>query len=420
MALVVALYLATQVDGFGVPPPMGGHDRRTQLFAAPPLDESRVAVVLSLNARGVSSRAVDAALSCVPSEDVYATGTLEEARVAAEAIVERGYGTVVSAGGDGTLAAAVKMISEARAGWGDHSLDEMPRFVALPLGTGNAVARYVLGPGYRKWRGPRGVKRALKELGTASRRDLRVPVLRVDDDDLCFIAGCGFDSFILDDYQRLRRIASGVPIVRNVLASVFGYFVATGVSTLPQYALGNRKMRVRVSALDPNTTYVDPRRGDAALPIAGQVLYEGRATIVAAGATPFYGGGMRLFPFARTAGPSAVNLRIATMSPWRFIPNVLGIFAGNYRSPDFAFDFVGNDFRVDFLDDDHGRCSTVFHEDGKPVQHSGDALGQRRSFRLSVAGHVRFADLLGFPDRLTHLDHPWRDVRSSSEELSSP
>jgi len=51
-----------------------------------------------------------------------------------------------------------------------------------------------------------------------------------------------------------------------VLSSVFGYFVATATSTLPQYALGNRQMYVKVSARS-GVAYVDPRRGDAALPI---------------------------------------------------------------------------------------------------------------------------------------------------------
>mmetsp|Transcript_28496 Transcript_28496/g.87271 ORF Transcript_28496/g.87271 Transcript_28496/m.87271 type:complete len:126 (+) Transcript_28496:1-378(+) len=109
---------------------------------------------------------------------------------------------------------------------------------------------------------------------------------------------------------------------------------------------------------------------------------------------------MRLFPFARaTPTADSVHLRVATMSPWRFVPNVLGIFRGTYRSPDKAFDFIGDDFLVEFLQDDH-------HLDAKPVQHSGDALGRRPSFRVSVAGHVRFTDILGLPPTLNHLAPP--------------
>ena len=54
-------------------------------------------------------------------------------------------------------------------------------------------------------------------------------------------------------------------------------------------------------------------------------LYEGRASIVAGGSSPFYGGGMKLFPFAR-ARPDLMHMRIAAISPFRFVPNVWGIF----------------------------------------------------------------------------------------------
>ena len=39
---------------------------------------------------------------------------------------------------------------------------------------------------------------------------------------------------------------------------------------------------------------------------------------------------MRLFPFARS-DKGGCHLRIAVMSPWRFVPNVYGIFKGTYR-----------------------------------------------------------------------------------------
>ena len=99
-------------------------------------------------------------------------------------------------------------------------------------------------------------------------------------------------------------------------------------------------------------------------------------------------------PFALTAGTDDMHLRIARMSPWRFVPNVLGIFGGTYRSPNYAFDFVGDEFLVEFLDDARGN----------PVQHSGDSLGRRQSFRLSVAGRVPFVDILGLPPTLKHLE----------------
>ena len=56
-------------------------------------------------------------------------------------IVERGYGTVVTGGGDGTLAAAIEGVRAARAALGeaDDALRGLPRFAALagrPRGPG--------------------------------------------------------------------------------------------------------------------------------------------------------------------------------------------------------------------------------------------------------------------------------------------
>ena len=74
------------------------------------------------------------------------------------------------------------------------------------------------------------------------------------------------------------------------------------------------------------------------------------------------------------------------MSPWKFVPNVLGIFRGTYRHETEALDFVGDDFTV-----------TLLGGDSYPFQQSGDAMGARSSWRVRVAGDVEFVDLLGLP-----------------------
>ena len=349
-----------------------------------------VCAMLSLNARGVNGATVRAAREALGEAHVFATASLDEAEVAARVIVDRGYGVVLAGGGDGTLASTVAFL---RAAAGD--LAAVPAIAALPLGTGNAVARYVGGRGYRAWRGPRGVRRCVAALrdDAAPRRTLDVPILETGGGDLCFIAGMGYDAFILDDYEKLVRSVRGTPLARP-LGSVFGYFVATALRTLPGYVGGRRAMRVRVSS--PDAAWVDGRRGDAAVRVrhadGGDVLYEGAATIVAGGTTPFYGGGLRLFPFARSDPGGKLHLRVATMSPWRFVPNVLGVFAGHYRAPAEAFDFLGDEFTVALLD-------------GKryPFQQSGDAVGARNEFTLRVAGAVTFVDFLGPPAPLAHL-----------------
>ena len=349
--------------------------------------DSSVCALLSLNARGVTKRAVAAAEEELGAENVFATKSLTEAHVAAKKIYERRYKTVVACGGDGTLGALLRDLGQEYA-----SIDDLPAICTLPLGTGNAVSRYALGRHYRRWCGSKGVGRACAAQKNGVNATLSVPVLSTDQNELCFIAGQGFDAFLLDDYKRQAKATQNT-IIGPLMRSVGGYFFAMALRTLPAYLRRKRQMRVRVEALS-KCAYVDPRRGDAAIPVETGLLYEGSATLACAGSTPFYGGGMRLFPFARSdKGGGGCHLRIAVMSPWRFVPNVYGIFKGTYRHDTLALDFVGDDFRVTLLDDE---CY--------PFQHSGDAAGDRRAWRISVAGNARFVDLLGLPAPLAGLE----------------
>mmetsp|Transcript_8998 Transcript_8998/g.19050 ORF Transcript_8998/g.19050 Transcript_8998/m.19050 type:complete len:155 (-) Transcript_8998:90-554(-) len=123
-------------------------------------------------------------------------------------------------------------------------------------------------------------------------------------------------------------------------------------------------------------------------------LYEGRASIVAGGSSPFYGGGMKLFPFAR-ARPDLMHMRIAAISPFRFVPNVWGIFRGTYRIRNGAFDFIGPAFKIELRGKDKA--------DGVPFQQSGDTVGRRCSTTMRCCGGVRFVDFWGLPPRLANL-----------------
>ena len=178
------------------------------------------------------------------ANDVFATADLTEAAKAYETMASRSYGVVVCGGGDGTLAATIKGMADARrqryGETAEEALANLPRFALVPLGTGNAMASLV-GPPKGKKYGRGGAKTLTKVLevlkedchkkakgrfmaGDAARANgagdgeqllgtITVPLVEVRDDLLdiesqetsaegCFLAGCGYDSFILDDYSR--------------------------------------------------------------------------------------------------------------------------------------------------------------------------------------------------------------------------
>ena len=87
--------------------------------------------------------------------------------------------------------------------------------------------------------------------------------------------------------------------------------------------------------------YVDPRRGDAAIPVETGLLYEGSATLACAEVPVLRR--RRLFPFARSdKGGGGRHLRIAVMSPWRFVPAFM-VFSKDLPPRHAALDFMSDD-----------------------------------------------------------------------------
>ena len=217
--------------------------------------------------------------------------------------------------------------------------------------------------------------------------------------DLCFFAGSGFDSLMLEDFKQVKAWSkssqrSWTPsFIKDMLSSVTGYCVALITKTLPQALLHQtHKITVKVTTTDADTLWIDHRRGDfSELATIGNstrskeeeeegmddrkegeeeeelddgvittkkkkkkkrqhLIYSGITGILAASTTPFYGGGMRLFPYARLF-PNKLQLRIGRISPLTGFLRIPAIFEGSYRDKsegDFGcLDFVGDDFEVE-------------------------------------------------------------------------
>jgi diacylglycerol kinase family enzyme len=254
------------------------------------------------------------------------------------------------------------------------------------------------------------------------------PNTNTESSSLCFFAGVGFDSLMLQDFKDLQEWTNTKPkgnrrFFKEYLSSVTGYCVALVTKTLPQCVLQSKHLvQVQVSTDQPESTvWIDHRRGDVVRSVsttttsstgsgASQtqeknnkdnktLLYQGEAGIVAVGSAPFYGGGLRLFPFARMSS-GGMQLRIGRIHPLRGTMNIPRIFRGSYRDTrDNAFgclDFMGSHFTVEILDRAY------------PVQHSGDFIGTSSRIDFSMVPSdlepVRFVTLL--PPRLVIEEPP--------------
>jgi len=411
---------------------------------SPSSQHHKIACILNLNARAVNEKFVHAAEEILGKENVFATATEEANDAAMKTIVTRGYDYIVPGGGDGTLCTVINSLMEARKEQSIHNATTstlpLPKFAYLPLGTGNGMSMLV-GPRFKGRTKIIKMQKTLTKLkemvnecelkkdeGTSTSVPIPVPLLKCPmievtrpmsanssepNSELCFFAGSGFDSLMLNDFNVVKRWSKrrAKPISR-FLGSVAGYTVALLTRTLPSCLIWSKhRLQCRITipkasacvnaSRSMSTYWMDPRRGDTATKVRPnnfqsnesifptaidddrQLLFEGTTGIIAAGTTPYYGGGMKLFPFSRVQ-PHGMHLRLGRINPLVGFFNIPWIFRGSYRHYDMkCLDFVGKDFEVEL--------SAPY-----PFQHSGEADDDPiRRFRLVVAEEeVEFVDFL--------------------------
>ena len=219
----------------GVPPP-----------SVPP-PSHRIAVVVNGNAKSVNDEVISTLDQILLGGDLFVSRRLEDAAEIAHTLVTRGYGTVLTGGGDGTFTVMVTEVVHAARRQGKPP----PRFGLLRLGTGNALA-WVVGASQAKGR---GLAADIQRLGEdAGSREVRLIEVEGFVAPFC---GFGVDAVVLDDYQHVKESLSRTPLKR-VAAGPLSYAVASVTRSIPSY-LFRRVPHCRVSTTAPTPTASAPR-----------------------------------------------------------------------------------------------------------------------------------------------------------------
>lgn len=327
---------------------------------------ARCAVLLNARAKRVDERMADALRSLVGADDVFLSRSLDEAESMARTIIDRGYERVLLGGGDGTIAAALGMLDRAAAA----ARRTPPGAVILRLGTGNALASLV-GAGAPLT----DARRALLGHLERQRRPLRV-LESPDHPGVVFpFGGLGYDAQLLNDYEAVVA-RTHTSIGRRFAKSVWGYVYAAFTRSVP--AVAGRSLvravvesRGRASILDPETTEEIPVQ-------PGATLFEGDASALLVGSTPYYGYGMKVLPHARRRA-DRFQLRVSTAGVGYVLSRLPALWKGTLRSARL----------VDFLVED----VTIRLDGPLPLQLSGDAFGRTDHLRVRLA--PRAFDLYG-------------------------
>ena len=321
-----------------------------------------VAVLLNAHAKSVNADVRRALSHVVPDEHLYFSTSHEEASAIAEEVVVRRYRTVFTGGGDGTFVGWVNRILESA----ERRSARPPRFGVLALGTGNAVAEMV---GATPRRHAQDLARFVRgEVGSVRRLDLltcegrRTP-----------FAGAGIDAAVLNDYVWLKRRLAGTPIAR-LAVGLSGYGLAIALRSAPRKVLERRPTYCEIVNVGRPAWRLDASGQRIGRPIAhGELLYAGPAILAAASTVPYYGLGLRVFPYTANAG-GMMQLRVATtIGVPTLLMNLASIWAGSFTHEGLL------DFHAD-------RVALRF-ERPTPLQIGGDAEGLRDEVTFGMAAN---------------------------------
>ncbi|HEX2870375.1 MAG TPA: diacylglycerol kinase family protein [Polyangiaceae bacterium] len=316
--------------------------------------DQRIAVVVNGNAKNATEEVISTLDQILSGGDLFVSRKLSDARHIAKTLVARGYGTVLTGGGDGTFTVMVtEVVHEAR-----RSGRPLPRFGLLKLGTGNSLAWVVGAQGADKQDLQADIGRLIEDAGSRSMRLIEVEGF------IAPFCGLGADALVLADYGKVKAALGKTPL-RRVAPGPLGYIVATTTRSIPRF-LAAKMPHCRVRNDGAEAYRMGPKGEIVGAPIAtGEIIYEGPMRICALSTIPYYGYGFRMFPFAEER-PDRMNLRVATIGPLSFIRHFGEIWRGEYQNPEEVVDYL-----VDAV--------TIEVDPETDFQIAGDARGRRKS-----------------------------------------
>jgi diacylglycerol kinase family enzyme len=326
----------------------------------PPPNE-RVAVVVNGNAKNVTREVVETLDQILLGGDLFVSRRLEEGPHIASTIAERGYGTVLTGGGDGTFTVMVTEVVRACRRLGKKP----PRFGLLKLGTGNSLA-WVVGASKAKGRGlAADILRLRQEAGSRPMRLIEV------DDFLSPFCGFGVDAVVLQHKEATKAWMLNLPVVGKYVTGEMIYAMSTFTRTIPYYVV--RPMpHCRVINEGADAYHVGYNGSIIGAPIPkGSVIFEGKAKIVCCSTIPYYGFGFRIFPYAEER-EDRMSLRVSTVPVPTFLRNFPAIWRGNYHNPKIIEDFLVEDVTIEI-------------DPPTPFQIGGDPHGTRERARMRLS-----------------------------------
>jgi diacylglycerol kinase family enzyme len=338
--------------------------------------DSRVAVLLNANARRVTPRVVRSLKHVVPEDDLFLSRSALDARRIAQAVLDRRYQTVFCGGGDGTFMGFVNHVLSEIELRGEDRRQRAPRFGVLRLGTGNALASLVSASHHR---GDGILDDVLRARAGEVPGYRRMELFRVDGKRTMF-AGVGIDGKIINDYIAIKD-SFGKGALKDLVSGAKGYFASVALKTIPHYLVHSSfnpcelwNGRSEAYRLGPDGAVLQTFK-------PGELMYRGQVRLAAAGTSPYFGFGMRAFPFAGHRR-GMMHVRLNWSSTSEIIAGIGRLWAGKFFPPTM------NEYLVS--------DATFRFENPMPLEVAGDACGYRSELHLEMCPEqIELVDFTG-------------------------
>jgi len=216
---------------------------------------------------------------------------------------------------------------------------EPPRFGLLKLGTGNSLA-WALGAGTSR----KGVFADLARLRhDSAHRDFRLIEVQ---DLLTPFAGAGFDALGLKHFHEVRSVVRHLPWVGKRATGALSYAISIPMLTIPELALRSA-MNVRI-VNHGAAERLDLDGQPTGSPIEkGEVIFEGACIAALVSTIPYWGFGVRVFPFAENRPADRFCLRVVATKPLHVAAHMLSVWKGTYRNENLI-DVYAEDVELEF------------------------------------------------------------------------
>jgi diacylglycerol kinase family enzyme len=357
------------------PPSRPSQNGRGSVPASPSFfpQDPRIAVVVNGNAKSVTQEVISTLDQILAGGDLFVSRNLEDAGHIARTLISRGYGTVLTGGGDGTFTVIVsEVVREGR-----KQNRPLPRFGLLKLGTGNALAWVVGARDPKSGELAADIKRLTEDAGSRTMRLIEVEGFNAP------FCGFGADADVLADYSKVKSALQRTPL-KSVAPGLLSYAVAAVTRSIPSYFV-KRMPHCRIVNQGAEAFRIGAKGALLGRPIArGAVIYEGPMRLCGLSTIPYYGYGFRMFPYAEER-PDRMHLRVATMTPVEFVRHFTEIWRGEYDNPSTLFDYLVESMSIQL-------------DPPTDFQIGGDPRGKRAKLEIALSPTaIRLVDFYAPP-----------------------